>query len=265
MELRSGSVGSQAVARRMDGDSRDGGGGKDATGSEDYENLPTSASVSTHMTAGAMAGILEHSVMYPVDSVKVRRWGTSGTQRAEEERARVCIPRADSLGAESRNRALPRTAAGRGIPGSSCAQPGRRAFRRPSEGARSLPRTARCSRCVPGPGCWRGRRSGEHRWLRRRLGSRGTRSLQLCTVLPRWPFGLAGAAHTCAVSEGAPRRGSPHHAGAEKRVALAGPRDPGLDVWLLLPGYFGDLGPARLLSTRGSSLPVRHRPVGSSL
>ncbi|XP_011795252.1 PREDICTED: mitoferrin-1-like [Colobus angolensis palliatus] len=72
MELRSGSVGSQAVARRMDGDSRDGGGGgKDATGSEDYENLPTSASVSTHMTAGAMAGILEHSVMYPVDSVKV--------------------------------------------------------------------------------------------------------------------------------------------------------------------------------------------------
>lgn len=38
----------------------------------------------------------------------------------------------------------------------------------------------------------------------------------------------------------------------------------GLDVWLLLPGYFGDLGPARLLSTRGSSLPVRHRPVGSS-
>uniref|UniRef100_A0A2K5I1D0 Mitoferrin-1 n=1 Tax=Colobus angolensis palliatus TaxID=336983 RepID=A0A2K5I1D0_COLAP len=73
MELRSGSVGSQAVARRMDGDSRDGGGGgKDATGSEDYENLPTSASVSTHMTAGAMAGILEHSVMYPVDSVKVR-------------------------------------------------------------------------------------------------------------------------------------------------------------------------------------------------
>lgn len=77
MELRrGGGVGSQAVGRRMDGDGRDGGGGggggcKDA-GSEDYENLPTSASVSTHMTAGAMAGILEHSVMYPVDSVKVR-------------------------------------------------------------------------------------------------------------------------------------------------------------------------------------------------
>lgn len=59
-------------ARRMDGDSRDGGGGCKDAGSEDYENLPTSASLSTHMTAGAMAGILEHSVMYPVDSVKTR-------------------------------------------------------------------------------------------------------------------------------------------------------------------------------------------------
>ncbi|PNI68216.1 SLC25A37 isoform 8 [Pan troglodytes] len=82
MELRSGSVGSQAVARRMDGDSRDGGGGKDATGSEDYENLPTSASVSTHMTAGAMAGILEHSVMYPVDSVKTRMQSLSPDPKA---------------------------------------------------------------------------------------------------------------------------------------------------------------------------------------
>lgn len=95
MELRSGGVGSQPVGRRMDGDSRDGGGGccKDA-GSEDYENLPTSASVSTHMTAGAMAGILEHSVMYPVDSVKVRRRQTLGTETAEEERARTFASRA---------------------------------------------------------------------------------------------------------------------------------------------------------------------------
>ncbi|XP_053874398.1 mitoferrin-1 isoform X1 [Malaclemys terrapin pileata] len=38
---------------------------------EDYESLPTGASLSTHMTAGAVAGILEHTVMYPVDSVKV--------------------------------------------------------------------------------------------------------------------------------------------------------------------------------------------------
>ncbi|KAK9395206.1 mitoferrin-1 [Crotalus adamanteus] len=39
---------------------------------DDYESLPTSASLYTHMTAGAVAGILEHTVMYPVDSVKTR-------------------------------------------------------------------------------------------------------------------------------------------------------------------------------------------------
>ncbi|XP_019412120.1 PREDICTED: mitoferrin-1 isoform X1 [Crocodylus porosus] len=39
---------------------------------EDYESLPTSASPSTHMVAGAVAGIMEHTVMYPVDSVKTR-------------------------------------------------------------------------------------------------------------------------------------------------------------------------------------------------
>nr|BAB31839.2 unnamed protein product [Mus musculus] len=71
MELRRGGVGNQAAGRRMDGDCRDGGCGSKDAGSEDYENLPTSASVSTHMTAGAMAGILEHSIMYPVDSVKM--------------------------------------------------------------------------------------------------------------------------------------------------------------------------------------------------
>lgn len=37
---------------------------------EDYESLPT-ASVGVHMTAGAFAGIMEHCVMYPLDSVKV--------------------------------------------------------------------------------------------------------------------------------------------------------------------------------------------------
>ncbi|KAF3850737.1 hypothetical protein F7725_012509 [Dissostichus mawsoni] len=36
----------------------------------DYESLPPHVSVATHMTAGAVAGILEHTVMYPVDSVK---------------------------------------------------------------------------------------------------------------------------------------------------------------------------------------------------
>ncbi|MED6259351.1 hypothetical protein ATANTOWER_021366 [Ataeniobius toweri] len=38
----------------------------------DYESLPPHVSVTTHMTAGAVAGILEHTVMYPVDSVKTR-------------------------------------------------------------------------------------------------------------------------------------------------------------------------------------------------
>ncbi|XP_076249797.1 mitoferrin-1 [Calliopsis andreniformis] len=36
-----------------------------------YESLPTS-SVFVHMTAGAFAGIMEHCVMYPIDSVKTR-------------------------------------------------------------------------------------------------------------------------------------------------------------------------------------------------
>ncbi|XP_037536438.1 mitoferrin-1 [Nematolebias whitei] len=39
---------------------------------ESYESLPPHVSVTTHMTAGAVAGVLEHSVMYPVDSVKTR-------------------------------------------------------------------------------------------------------------------------------------------------------------------------------------------------
>lgn len=38
---------------------------------DEYESLPTS-SVGTHMLAGAAAGIMEHCVMYPVDSVKTR-------------------------------------------------------------------------------------------------------------------------------------------------------------------------------------------------
>lgn len=42
-------------------------------GDADYESLPPHVSVTTHMTAGAVAGILEHTVMYPVDSVKVTR------------------------------------------------------------------------------------------------------------------------------------------------------------------------------------------------
>ena len=38
---------------------------------EDYEALPSSSRVSAHMIAGAAAGIMEHSIMYPVDVVKV--------------------------------------------------------------------------------------------------------------------------------------------------------------------------------------------------
>ncbi|CAG9861141.1 unnamed protein product [Phyllotreta striolata] len=38
---------------------------------EDYETLPTD-NVTTHMIAGAIAGIMEHCVMYPLDSVKTR-------------------------------------------------------------------------------------------------------------------------------------------------------------------------------------------------
>lgn len=37
---------------------------------DDYEQLP-SPSTATNMIAGGAAGILEHCVMYPVDSIKV--------------------------------------------------------------------------------------------------------------------------------------------------------------------------------------------------
>ena len=36
-----------------------------------YESLPPSSTVTTHMLAGAAAGIGEHCVMYPFDCVKV--------------------------------------------------------------------------------------------------------------------------------------------------------------------------------------------------
>ncbi|CAH1784016.1 unnamed protein product [Owenia fusiformis] len=39
---------------------------------DDYEALPETSTVSTHMLAGAAAGIMEHCVMYPVDCVKTR-------------------------------------------------------------------------------------------------------------------------------------------------------------------------------------------------
>lgn len=39
----------------------------------DYEGLPQGASTSTHMLAGAVAGIMEHCLMFPIDCVKVAR------------------------------------------------------------------------------------------------------------------------------------------------------------------------------------------------
>ncbi|XP_028815343.1 mitoferrin-2 [Denticeps clupeoides] len=38
----------------------------------DYEGLPQGSSVSTHMLAGAVAGIMEHCLMFPIDCVKTR-------------------------------------------------------------------------------------------------------------------------------------------------------------------------------------------------
>lgn len=45
---------------------------KEAPGMEeiDYESLPTEK-LSTHLCAGAAAGMMEHCAMYPVDCVKV--------------------------------------------------------------------------------------------------------------------------------------------------------------------------------------------------
>lgn len=40
---------------------------------DEYETIPSS-NVTDHMMAGAIAGIMEHCVMYPLDSVKVSVW-----------------------------------------------------------------------------------------------------------------------------------------------------------------------------------------------
>lgn len=38
---------------------------------DDYESLPETSKFTTHMLAGAAAGIMEHCIMYPVDCIKV--------------------------------------------------------------------------------------------------------------------------------------------------------------------------------------------------
>lgn len=45
---------------------------------EDYESLPTN-NVKSHMLAGAAAGVMEHCVMYPLDSVKTRMQSLTAT------------------------------------------------------------------------------------------------------------------------------------------------------------------------------------------
>ena len=39
---------------------------------DEYESLPSEASFPSHMIAGALAGISEHSVTYPFDMIKTR-------------------------------------------------------------------------------------------------------------------------------------------------------------------------------------------------
>lgn len=39
---------------------------------DDYESLPDSTPLTVSVLAGATAGVAEHCVMFPVDSVKVR-------------------------------------------------------------------------------------------------------------------------------------------------------------------------------------------------
>lgn len=39
----------------------------------DYEALPEHYNRATHMMAGAMAGVAEHALIYPIDTIKVGR------------------------------------------------------------------------------------------------------------------------------------------------------------------------------------------------
>ena len=44
---------------------------QDAAEDFEYESLPENSSLSASLLAGAFAGIAEHAIMYPVDSIKV--------------------------------------------------------------------------------------------------------------------------------------------------------------------------------------------------
>ncbi|XP_065602629.1 mitoferrin-2 [Cyrtonyx montezumae] len=77
--LLMGGGGGAGRVRRGGAEASGPGGAEAARGPEprsppapDYEALPQGAAVSTHMLAGAVAGIMEHCVMYPIDCVKTR-------------------------------------------------------------------------------------------------------------------------------------------------------------------------------------------------
>lgn len=38
---------------------------------DEYDGLPEEWPIRTHMLAGAAAGVMEHTIMYPVDCIKV--------------------------------------------------------------------------------------------------------------------------------------------------------------------------------------------------
>lgn len=71
MELRAEPVVASLEMSELQGGGGEGDGDGACSEDDSYESLPLHASFSTHMTAGAVAGVLEHTVMYPVDSVKV--------------------------------------------------------------------------------------------------------------------------------------------------------------------------------------------------
>ncbi|KAM9804289.1 mitoferrin-2 [Neosynchiropus ocellatus] len=62
-------IGSEAELQSVDFTSA---AAQDHSDEPDYEGLPQGASTSTHMLAGAVAGIMEHCIMFPVDCVKTR-------------------------------------------------------------------------------------------------------------------------------------------------------------------------------------------------
>lgn len=56
----------------------------------EYEALPEDSSMSACLLAGAFAGIAEHAVMYPIDSIKV--WPDLKLQRSSPPYWRTFFP-----------------------------------------------------------------------------------------------------------------------------------------------------------------------------